>query len=79
MIFIYASNMKKLHQNIKIIPVSLSSKKWYLLLKKVMCSSLLLQIKLLHINKATQESDIPTELVKRFDNLVVNHLQEPYL
>ena len=34
------------------------------------------QIKRLDINKATQESDIPTKLVKRFDNLIVDYLQE---
>ena len=28
------------------------------------------------INKATQERDIPTKLVKRFDNLIVDYLQE---
>ena len=35
------------------------------------------QIKRLDINKAcTQESDIPTKLVKRFDNLIVDYLKE---
>ena len=33
------------------------------------------QIKRLDINKATQESDIPTKLVKCFDNLIVDYLQ----
>ena len=33
------------------------------------------QIKRVDINKATQESDLPTELVKRFDNLIVEYLQ----
>ena len=28
------------------------------------------------INKATQERDIPIKLVKRFDNLIVDYLQE---
>ena len=37
------------------------------------------QIKRLDINKATQESDIPIKLVKRFDNLIVNYLQENFL
>ena len=35
-------------------------------------------IKRLDINKATQESDIPTKLVKRFDNLIVDYLQENF-
>ena len=30
------------------------------------------QIKRLDINKATQESDIPTKLVKHFHNLIVD-------
>ena len=34
------------------------------------------QIICLDINKTTQESDIPTKLVKRFDNLIVNYLQK---
>ena len=34
------------------------------------------QIKRLDVNKVTQESDIPTRLVKRFDNLIVDYLQE---
>ena len=36
------------------------------------------QIKRLDINKATQESDIPTKLVKRFDNLIVDYLQKNF-
>ena len=36
------------------------------------------QIKRLDINKDTQESDIPTQLVKRFDNLIVDYLQENF-
>ena len=36
------------------------------------------QIKRLDINKATQESDIPTKLIKRFDNLIVGYLQENF-
>ena len=36
------------------------------------------QIKRLDINKATQESDIPTKLVKPFDNLIVDYLQENF-
>ena len=36
------------------------------------------QIKRLEINKATQKSDIPKKLVKRFDNLIVNYLQENF-
>ena len=36
------------------------------------------QIKRLDINKATQESDIPTKLVKRFDNFIVDYLQENF-
>ena len=36
------------------------------------------QIKCLDINKATQGSDIPTKLVKRFHNLIVEYLQENF-
>ena len=36
------------------------------------------QIKRLDINKATQESDIPAKLVKLFDNLIVDYLQENF-
>ena len=36
------------------------------------------QIKRLDINKATRERDIPTKLVKRFDNLIVDYLQENF-
>ena len=36
------------------------------------------QIKRLDNNKATQESDIPTKLVKRCDNLIVFYLQENF-
>ena len=36
------------------------------------------QIKRLDINKATQESDIPTKLVKRFNNFIVDYLQENF-
>ena len=36
------------------------------------------QIKRLDINQAAQESDIPTKLVKRFDNLIVGYLQENF-
>ena len=36
------------------------------------------QTKKLDINKATQESDIPTKLVKHFDNLIVDYLQENF-
>ena len=34
------------------------------------------QIKRLDINKATQESDIPTKLVKRLDNLIIYYPKE---
>ena len=34
------------------------------------------QIKRLDINKATQESDIPTKLVKRLDNLIIDYPKE---
>ena len=34
--------------------------------------------KLLDINKATQESDISTNLVRRFDNLIVDYLKENF-
>ena len=36
------------------------------------------QIKRLDINKATQESDIPTKLIKRSDNLILDYLQENF-
>ena len=36
------------------------------------------QIKRLDINEATQESDIPTKPVKRFDNLIVDYLQHNF-
>ena len=36
------------------------------------------QIKRLDINKATQESDIPTKLEKCFHNLIVDYLQENF-
>ena len=36
------------------------------------------QIKHLDINKATQEGDIPAKLAKRFDNLIVDYLQENF-
>ena len=34
------------------------------------------QIKRLDVNKATQESDIPTKLVKRLDNLIIYYPKE---
>ena len=34
------------------------------------------QIKRLDINKATQESDIPTKLVKSLDNLIIDYPKE---
>ena len=36
------------------------------------------QVKRLDINKATQERNKPTRLVKRFDNLIVDYLQENF-
>ena len=36
------------------------------------------QIKRLDINKTKKELDIPAKLVKRFDNLIVNYLQENF-
>ena len=36
------------------------------------------QIKRLDINKPAQESDIPTKLVKHFDNLIVDCLQKKF-
>ena len=82
----FLTQLKKLYKNKKVIRVSLLSKKWYLLSTRRICfpSSLLhvddisQQIKRLDINKATHESDIPTKLVKRFDNLVVDYLQENF-
>ena len=82
----FLTQLKKLHRNIKIIPVSLSSKKWYLQstvdknskfsFEPITANDISQQIKRLDINKATQESDIPTKLVKGFDNLIVDYLQE---
>ena len=46
--------------------------------KHITANDISQQIKRLHINKATQESDMPTKLVKRFDNLIVNYLQENF-
>ena len=37
-----------------------------------------LQTKRLEINKAKQESDIPTKPVENFDNLIVDYLQETF-
>ena len=36
------------------------------------------QIKRLDITKATQEIDTPTKLVKRFDTIIVDYLQENF-
>ena len=36
------------------------------------------QMKRLDINKATQGSDIPTKLLKRFNNIIVDYLQENF-
>ena len=36
------------------------------------------QVKRLDINKATQERDIPTKLVKCFDNFIVDYLKENF-
>ena len=46
--------------------------------KSITADDISQQIKRLDINKATQESDIPTKLVKRFDNLIVDYLQENF-
>ena len=43
-----------------------------------MISQQMLIKKRLEINKATQESDIPAKLVKCFDNLIVDYLQENF-
>ena len=44
----------------------------------ITADDILQQIKRLDINKATKESDIPTKLVKPFDNLIVDDLQENF-
>ena len=44
----------------------------------ITADDILQQIKRLDINKATQESDIPAKLVKRFDNLIVDYLQKHF-
>ena len=75
----FLTQLKKLYKDIKIIRVSPSSK---VVISFPSC--LLLQmiyhnkIKRLDINKATQETDIPTKLVKRFGNLIVDYLQENF-
>ena len=65
------TQLKKLYKNIKIIQVSLSSKKTVSTVDKnnkfsfeaVTADDISQQIKCLDINRATQESDIPTKLV----------------
>ena len=60
-------------------------KKWYLLSIKnkfsfepITGDDISQQIKRLDINKASQERDTPTKLVKRFDNLIVDYLQDNF-
>ena len=84
----FLTQLKKLYKNIKTNRVSLIKKKRK---KKIVSTvdktntfsfepitadDISQQIKCLDINKATQESDIPTKIVKRFDNLIVDYLQE---
>ena len=57
------------------MPVSLWIKNNIFSFEPITADDISQQIKLLDINKATQERDIPTKLVKRFDNLIVNQLQ----
>ena len=82
----FLTQLKKLYKNIRIIRVSLSSKKWYLLLIKnnkfsfepITSDDISQQIKRLDINKATHKSYIPTKLLKRYDNLIVDYVQENF-
>ena len=45
-------------------------------LEPITAGDILQQTKRLDINDASEESDTPTKLVKHFDNLIVNYLQE---
>ena len=82
----FLTQLKKLYKNIKIIDVYLSSKKWYLLSIKnntfsfepITGDDISQETKRLDINKASQERDIPTKLVKCFDNLIVDYLQDNF-
>ena len=79
----FLTQLKKLYQNIKIIRASLLSKKVSTVdesntffFERITANDISQQIKRLEINEAAIESDIPTKLVKRFDNLIVDYLQE---
>ena len=79
----FLTQLKKLCQNIKIIRISLLSKKVSTVdennkfsFERITANDISQQIKRLQINEAAIESDIPTKLVKRFDNLIVDYLQE---
>ena len=81
----FLTQLKKLYKNIKIIQVSIIKKMVSTVdknntfsFKSITADDISQQIKRLDINKATQESDIPTKLVKRFDNLIVDYLQENF-
>ena len=82
----FLTQLKNLYKNIKIIRVSLSSKKMEFTVNKynkvslepITTDDISQQIKCLDIHKTTQESDMPTKPVKRFDNLIVHYLQQNF-
>ena len=68
----------KNHPNISIIKkmVSTVDKNNKFSIDPITADDILQQIKRVDINTATQESDIPTKLEKRFDNLIVDYLKK---
>ena len=81
----FLTQLKKLYENIEVIRVCISSKKVSSVDKNDMFSfesitadDISQQIDCLDINKATQESDTLTKLVKRIDNLIVDYLRENF-
>ena len=70
----------KNHPNISIIKkmVSTVDKNNTFSIDPITADAISQQIKLLDINTATQESDIPTKLEKRFDNLIVDYLKKKF-
>ena len=70
----------KNHPTISIIKkmVSTVDKNNKFSIKSITADDISQQIKRADINKATQESDIPAKLVKHFDNLIVDYLQENF-
>ena len=70
----------KNHSSISIIKkiVSTADKNNKFSFEPITADDMSQQIKRLDINKATQESDIPLKLVKRFDNFIADYLQENF-